>query len=80
MLLRAMLARLFIHFCCHERMKENSPDLKDMLLVDFDPLRCFIGDLEEEFPNAFKLWYDSLGGDAIGMMWERSSSRKRGRS
>ncbi|WJZ86013.1 hypothetical protein VitviT2T_005516 [Vitis vinifera] len=73
-------SKAFHPFLLPEHMKGNSPDLKDTLLVDFDPLRCFIGDLEAKFPNAFKLWYDSLGGDAIGMMWERSSSKKRGRS
>ncbi|GAB4846824.1 hypothetical protein Ancab_025831 [Ancistrocladus abbreviatus] len=60
-------------------MKTNLDDLKKKLMVDFDPLRCYIIDLESEFPNLFKLWYDSFGGDAIGLTWDRSSSKKRAR-
>lgn len=52
--------------------------LKNKLLVDFDPLRCYIADLEKEC-NTLKMWYDSLGGDAIGLTWERSCSKKRDR-
>ncbi|XP_047334495.1 nucleolar protein 6 [Impatiens glandulifera] len=61
--------------------KGNLGKLKENLLVNFDPLKYFIGDLEKEFPNTFKVWYDSIGGDAVGLMWERldsSKKRKRG--
>lgn len=60
-------------------IKGNPEEMKSKLMVNFDPLRCFIGDIQEGFPDAFKLWYDSLGGDAIGLTWERSGSKKRGR-
>lgn len=60
-------------------MKGSLEDLKQKLMVNFDPLRCFVYDMEREFPNKFKVWYDSLGGDAIGLTWERSGSKKRGR-
>uniref|UniRef100_A0A5B7C9D5 Putative nucleolar protein 6 isoform X2 n=1 Tax=Davidia involucrata TaxID=16924 RepID=A0A5B7C9D5_DAVIN len=60
-------------------MKGTLKDLKDKLMVNFDPVRCFVGDLEREFPSMFKVWYDSLGGDAIGLTWEKSCSKKRGR-
>lgn len=42
-------SKAFHPFLLPEHMKGNSPDLKDTLLVDFDPLRCFIGDLEASF-------------------------------
>ena len=42
-------SKVFHPFLLPERMKGNSSDLKDTLLVDFDPLRCFIGDLEASF-------------------------------
>ncbi|KAL7614301.1 hypothetical protein Lser_V15G04919 [Lactuca serriola] len=29
------------------------------------------------FPDKFKLWYDSLGGDAIGLTWEKENSKRR---
>ncbi|KAB1213028.1 Nucleolar protein 6 [Morella rubra] len=34
---------------------------------------------EKEFSNTIKLWYDSLGGDAIGITWEKFPAKKRGR-
>ncbi|GAB2279548.1 hypothetical protein Dimus_014191 [Dionaea muscipula] len=64
-------------------MKGGSLDqLKMKLMVDFDPLRCFLVDLEEEYGDTFKLWYDALGGDAIGLTWSSKptpTSKKRGR-
>ncbi|KAG9136046.1 hypothetical protein Leryth_021273 [Lithospermum erythrorhizon] len=55
----------------------------------FDPIvsvKNFKGSIEElksrlmnEFPDMFKLWYDVLGGDALGLTWEKTSSKKRGR-
>ncbi|XP_057967920.1 uncharacterized protein LOC131157627 isoform X2 [Malania oleifera] len=68
----------FHPFLLAEDMKRPE-ELKYKLMVNFDPLRCFVGDLEKEFLNVFKVWYDSLGGDAIGLTWERSQSKKRGR-
>ncbi|KAM3273556.1 hypothetical protein ACQJBY_043026 [Aegilops geniculata] len=52
-------------------------DTRDKLLVNFDPTACFLRDLKCAFPVTFKLWHDSIGGDAIGLTWE--SSKKRGR-
>ncbi|KAE8655090.1 putative ADP-ribosylation factor [Hibiscus syriacus] len=51
--------------------------IKTKQMVNFDPLRCFVGDVEKEFSNRLTLWYDSLGGDAIGLTWERSKKRER---
>ncbi|XWS42061.1 hypothetical protein CRYUN_Cryun17cG0136500 [Craigia yunnanensis] len=58
-------------------MKGSLEQLKTKLMVNFDPLRCFVGDVEKEFSNRLKLWYDSLGGDAIGLTWEQSKKRER---
>ncbi|KAG7990196.1 hypothetical protein I3843_02G012900 [Carya illinoinensis] len=60
-------------------LKGSSEEVKKKLLVDFDPLRCFVEDLENEFSSTFKVWYDSLGGDAVGITWKSFSSKKRGR-
>ncbi|XP_021273608.1 nucleolar protein 6 [Herrania umbratica] len=57
-------------------MKGSLEQLKTKLMVNFDPLRCFVGDVEKEFSNRLKLWYDSLGGDAIGLTWEQSKKRE----
>nr|GMC99114.1 nucleolar protein 6 [Ipomoea batatas] len=60
-------------------LRGRSEELKSKLMVNFDPLRCFISEIEREFPDTFKIWYDSLGGDAIGLTWGKASSKKRGR-
>ncbi|PNT65398.1 hypothetical protein BRADI_4g41717v3 [Brachypodium distachyon] len=52
-------------------------DARDKLLVNFDPTAYFLRDLKCAFPVTFKLWYDSNGGDAVGLTWE--NSKKRGR-
>ncbi|GLT80018.1 hypothetical protein SLA2020_514810 [Shorea laevis] len=57
-------------------MKWASEGLKGKLLVKFTPLICFVGDLEKEFSGTVKLWYDYLGGDAIGLTWKRSKKKR----
>ncbi|RLN30373.1 nucleolar protein 6 isoform X2 [Panicum miliaceum] len=52
-------------------------DARDKLLVNFDPTTYFRRDLKGAFPKTFKLWYGSLGGDAVGLTWE--NPKKRGR-
>ncbi|CAA7387761.1 unnamed protein product [Spirodela intermedia] len=52
---------------------------RSSLMVGFDPTRCFVEDLKKEFPDTFKVWYDSLGGDAVGLTWEKQASKKRER-
>ncbi|VAI29528.1 unnamed protein product [Triticum turgidum subsp. durum] len=47
-------------------------DTRDKLLVNFDPTAYFLRDLKCAFPVTFKLWHDSIGGDAIGLTWESS--------
>lgn len=76
---RGKASKVFRPFLLPGEMKGTLKELKNKLMVDFDPLKCFIRGLEEEFPDFFKVWTDSLGGDAIGLTWERSGSKKRGR-
>ncbi|KAI8566766.1 hypothetical protein RHMOL_Rhmol02G0067400 [Rhododendron molle] len=78
---RGKPSKKFHPFLLPGDMKGSLEELKRKLMVNFDPLRCFVGDVEasKEFPNKFKVWYDSLGGDAIGLTWEQSGSKKRGR-
>uniref|UniRef100_A0A6P4ACI0 nucleolar protein 6 isoform X1 n=1 Tax=Ziziphus jujuba TaxID=326968 RepID=A0A6P4ACI0_ZIZJJ len=57
-------------------LKQSSDELRNKLLINFDPLRCFLGDLKEEFSNTFKIWYDSLGGDAVGLTWGACSKKR----
>ncbi|KAL0008129.1 hypothetical protein SO802_009631 [Lithocarpus litseifolius] len=75
---RGNASKVFQPFMSPGDFKGSLEELKNKLLVNFDPLRFFFGDLEKEFSNMFKVWYDSLGGDAIGITWDRFSSKKRG--
>ncbi|KAL8250850.1 hypothetical protein R6Q59_034543 [Mikania micrantha] len=59
--------------------KGSTKDLHDQLYINFDPLMCYVKDLESAFPNTFKLWYDSFGSDAIGLTWEKENLKKRKR-
>ncbi|ONH96837.1 hypothetical protein PRUPE_7G155300 [Prunus persica] len=76
---RGNASKVFHPFLLPGDLNGNSEDLRNKLLVNFDPMRCFVGDVEKEYSNTFKLWYDSLGGDAVGITWGRYSSKKRGR-
>lgn len=71
--------KIFHPFIVPADLRGRSEELKSKLMVNFDPLRCFISEIEREFPDTFKIWYDSLGGDAIGLTWGKASSKKRGR-
>ncbi|KAL3525384.1 hypothetical protein ACH5RR_013756 [Cinchona calisaya] len=62
-----------------EGIRASLEKLKDKVMVDFDPVRCFIDDIERDFPEMFKVWYDFLGGDAIGLTWDKANPKKRGR-
>ncbi|KAJ6378798.1 hypothetical protein OIU78_028927 [Salix suchowensis] len=75
---RGNASKAFHPFMLPGDLRGSLDKLKNKLLVDFDPLRCYIADLQKEC-NTLKLWYDSLGGDAVGLTWERSCSKKRDR-
>ncbi|KAH9663147.1 nucleolar protein [Citrus sinensis] len=70
---RVNASKAFGPFLVPEEMKGSSEEVKNKMMVDFDPLRCFVGD--KEYSKKLKLWYDSLGGDAIGLTWERVGSK-----
>nr|GEX34116.1 nucleolar protein 6 [Tanacetum cinerariifolium] len=57
----------------------STKNLRDQLYLNFDPLTCYVKDLENAFPNTFKLWYDCFGGDVIGLTWEKENLKKRRR-
>ncbi|KAK1324081.1 hypothetical protein QJS10_CPA02g01160 [Acorus calamus] len=61
------------------RTNESLEEARNKLMVNFDPTRCFLEDLQTEFPDTFNVWYDSLGGDMVGLTWEKQGSKKRQR-
>ncbi|KAF3447128.1 hypothetical protein FNV43_RR12308 [Rhamnella rubrinervis] len=71
--------KVFHPFLLPGDLKQSSEELRNKLMIDFDPLRCYVGDIEKEYSNTFKIWYDSLGGDAVGLTWNACCSKKRGR-
>ncbi|KAK3150553.1 hypothetical protein QOZ80_3AG0234690 [Eleusine coracana subsp. coracana] len=52
-------------------------DARDKLLVNFDPTAYFVRDLKCAFPKTFKMWYGSVGRDAVGLTWENPKKRSR---
>ncbi|GKU94517.1 hypothetical protein SLEP1_g8003 [Rubroshorea leprosula] len=60
-------------------LNQGRHGLKAKLLVKFNPLMCLVGDVEAEFSGTMKWWYDYLGGDAIGLTWERSRKENTGK-
>lgn len=72
-------SKSFQPFLLTKGVNGSKRDLQDQLYINFDPLMCYVKDLESAFPNTFKLWYDSFGGDAIGLTWEKENLKKRRR-
>ncbi|KAK2426733.1 nucleolar protein [Trifolium repens] len=70
-------SKFFQPFLLPKDLKGRPEELKNKLLVDFNPSRCFIKDLEKEFSTTFQLWHDSLGGDVIGLTWRKSHPTKK---
>ncbi|KAK7307534.1 hypothetical protein VNO77_40695 [Canavalia gladiata] len=70
-------SKCFQPFLLPKDLKGTSDELKNKLMVDFDPSRCFVRDLEKEFSTTFQLWHDYLGGDVIGLTWGESYSLKK---
>ncbi|KAH6800552.1 nucleolar protein [Perilla frutescens var. hirtella] len=77
--IRGNASKAFQPFLLPEDMKRSSEELKNKLMVGFDPLKCYVTEIEREFPNIFKVWCDSFGGDAIGLTCGNKSSKKRDR-
>ncbi|KAG4973352.1 hypothetical protein AAZX31_11G066800 [Glycine max] len=73
-------SKCFQPFLLPKDLKGRPEELKNKLLVDFDPSKCFIRDLKQEFSTTFQVWHDYLGGDVIGLTWGESyPSKKRKR-
>ncbi|XP_027359754.1 nucleolar protein 6 [Abrus precatorius] len=70
-------SKCFQPFLLPRDLKGRQEELQNKLLVDFDPSRYFIRDLEKEFSTTFQIWHDSLGGDVIGLTWGESYSSKK---
>lgn len=74
---RGHASKIFHPFFSPGDFKVNSGELKSKLMVNFDPVRCFIADIEKGFPDVVKVWYDAVGGDALGLTLGKASSQKR---
>jgi U3 small nucleolar RNA-associated protein 22 len=73
-------SKTFQPFISAADIKSSSLDkLKDKFMVDFNPVRCYINDLETKYPDMFKVWYDYIGGDVIGLTWDKEGLKKRAR-
>ncbi|KAL6551884.1 hypothetical protein OROGR_008038 [Orobanche gracilis] len=72
-------SKAFQPFLLPRDLKGSPEELKNKLMVNFDPLRYFVSDIERDFPETFKVWYDSFGGDAIGLTCGNKFSKKRAR-
>ncbi|CAJ1930137.1 unnamed protein product [Sphenostylis stenocarpa] len=73
-------SKCFQPFLLPKDLKGRPEELKNKLLVDFDPSKCFIRDLKastHEFSSSFQVWHDYLGGDIIGLTWGESFSSKK---
>ncbi|QCD91028.1 U3 small nucleolar RNA-associated protein 22 [Vigna unguiculata] len=70
-------SKCFQPFLLPKDLKGRAEELKNKLLVDFDPSKCFIRDLKNEFSASFQIWHDYLGGDIIGLTWGESYSSKK---
>ncbi|XP_010430490.1 PREDICTED: nucleolar protein 6 [Camelina sativa] len=75
---RGKASRLFNPFLLPGDMKMSHEELKKKLMVEFEPTKCLLTGLQEEF-GMLKPWYDHIGGDAIGLTWNKHNSKKRER-
>ncbi|KAL3039003.1 hypothetical protein AAZX31_01G163500 [Glycine max] len=70
-------SKCFQPFLLPKDLKGRPEELRNKLLVDFDPSKCFIRDLKQEFSTTFQVWHDYLGGDVIGLTWGESYPSKK---
>lgn len=52
---RGNASKVFHPFLLPADLNGNSEDLRNKLLVNFDPMRCFVGDIEASICNALIL-------------------------
>ncbi|XP_010533807.1 PREDICTED: nucleolar protein 6 [Tarenaya hassleriana] len=75
---RGKASNAFHPFLLHRDSKRSPGELKDKLMVNFEPTECFVRELQKEI-KTLKPWYDHIGGDVIGLTWEKPNSKKRER-
>uniref|UniRef100_A0A1J3J6H3 Nucleolar protein 6 n=1 Tax=Noccaea caerulescens TaxID=107243 RepID=A0A1J3J6H3_NOCCA len=75
---RGKASTVFKPFLLPGDLKRSHEELKNKLMVNFEPTKCFMSGLQEEF-GTLKPWYDHFGGDAIGLTWNKHNSKKRER-
>lgn len=71
---RGKASKAFNPFLLPGDLKRSPEELKKKLMVDFEPTKCFMSGLQEEF-GTLKPWYDHIGGDAIGLTWTKHNSK-----
>lgn len=69
-------SKTFQPFFLSQNVEGSSEELKNNLMVNFEPLKYLVADIEKEFSNVFKVWYDSLGGDAVGLTYLSKKRRR----
>lgn len=57
---RGNASKFFHPFMVPGDLKGSSEEVKNKLLVNFDPLRCFLGDLEASIFNAMMIIFEEL--------------------
>ncbi|XP_051127399.1 uncharacterized protein LOC127248890 [Andrographis paniculata] len=72
-------SKSFNPFLLPKGLQGSLGELRNKLMVNFDPLKYLVDDIEAKFPDMFKVWFDSAGGDAIGLTCANQNSKKRGR-
>ncbi|KAJ4898834.1 Nrap protein [Raphanus sativus] len=75
---RGKASTAFNPFLLPGDLKRSPEELKKKLMVDFEPTKCFMSGLQEEF-GTLKTWYDHIGGDVVGLTWTKYNSKKRER-
>ncbi|PHT91220.1 hypothetical protein T459_06333 [Capsicum annuum] len=63
---RGHATKIFHPFFSPGDFKVNSGELKSKLMVNFDP---------KGFSDEVKVWYDAVGGDALGLTFGKASSK-----
>ncbi|KAL4197282.1 hypothetical protein AMTRI_Chr04g187510 [Amborella trichopoda] len=79
LVIRGRPSKNFQPYISQEDLKGSFQEARRKLMVNFDPTWCFLEDIKREFPDDFKVWYDSLGGNLIGLTLEKLGPKKRKR-
>lgn len=49
---------------------QNTPTDEVEVRIGFDPARLFFKDLQRIYANTFRIFWDPLGGDTFGAVWD----------